>query len=890
MRMFSFTRGNSLLIVMVVVTLLPIMVITFLTYKNNRETTIQEYIGSLHAINESRVAHINNLIHLRMEQVVLLTSYIDELGENALSDPEKIERLQQHIDSSYSALQKRARLKNRSAISDTAVASIVIRNSVTDVVATTDPNIWDDPPLKKNSVEIFKKNNFKNIGYSNEYVKSKGRGYRNLSFSVGLRHLVSGEFIGVIVLNVRPEILNRITTNRVGLRESGESYLVNRDNVMISDSRFLKGSEGPILVDTEGVRAARKGNKKVLSSYDDYRGVRVFGANHYFEESGWILLTEMDESEILAAVNHTFRENLTITGIVAVLAFVLAASLAKIFNRIGLALVKKEEDALLIKRVAVLANAATNADATICRVLGVVCEYTGWPIGHVYFISPDDPDLLISTTLWFVDDEDRYKEFKIIAEETNFERGIGLPGKVLEMGRPHWIPDVTKSENFPRAEQGVDIKVKGAFAFPVIAENSVVAVFEFFSNKVEEPNASVLDIMTQIGIEVGNVIKRREHEQALIESKIELEKGNRLKQDFLTMISHELRTPLHAVYGGIQVAEDQMQDKLRTPFYVIKNGTEDIMAMVNDILIYTEIQASELSVCLNSVQLGAALEELHGKYVSRCNEKNLTLKWFVDETMPSSLLADADKFIHIFTKLLDNAVKYTEQGFVEFSLRYDNASESPLLNCLIADSGIGMEMTDKHYVFEPFKQHEGGMRRQYGGLGVGLTICKELVTLIGGSMDMVSSVYEGTQFTLSLPVSLGVAATTGAAQAKSSAEQPILVVEDNKTNQLIMKQILTKLGYNSVVANHGGEALEILNAQSISLVLMDLQMPIMDGFTCTQRIRSSTDKIKNIPIIAVTANLMDADKQRCMEYGMNNYLAKPVRMDHLKKSLLLYIE
>ncbi len=890
MRGLLVARENQLLAAIVLIALLPLVFITFLGYKNTKDAAIDEYLDNLHAVNESRVANINHLVHLRMEQAVLLTTYIETLGKNAISDPKKIERLQAFLESSLSSLKDRNLLKNKNVIAESAVTRISVRNASGVIIASTERSLIGENFLVESAIQQFRDNNFRVLGYAGNYWKTPNQADPSLFFSVGLQDPDSENFIGLVTLRVNPDILNQVTSNRAGLRETGETYLVDRNNVMITTSRFMDNKQSPIKVDTVGIQKARNLEAIVYASYIDYRGVKVFGANHYFPDNQWVLLTEMDEAEVLAIANANFRKNLLVTGITAFFALIFSVRLARSINRSARKSQKNRRDAELIKKIAVIANVTNDPADAMRSILKVICLNCGWDLGHVFLLSKEDPGMLISSDIWFSKPEHNYQEFKEATNQTIFTKDVGLPGMALEQRKPCWISDVRNRQEFSRGKSPKDIKVRGAFAFPAIVENQVIGVFEFYSKQPEPIDTELLDVMAQVGIEVGNIVTRKEQELALLASRSALEVSNRLKQDFLTMISHELRTPMNAILGGIQVAQHYIKGQLSSPFDIIQRGANDIMIMINDILMYTEIQADMLSENRESVRLLEILDEMKLRYQHECNDKNLELRWNIDPKLPPWILLDMEKTRVLLAKLLDNAVIFTNQGYVDFSLRYLHDENGPCLKCVVADSGIGINKRDHKTVFKPFRQRDAGLQRQYGGLGVGLTICQELVQLLSGTIELESSLSTGTRITLSLPVEQGNAEDEKRIREKASADLPILIVEDNYINQRVTEKMLENLGYRSIVANQGAEGLEKLQENSFSLVLMDLQMPVMDGFTCTEKIRARKDSLKDIPIVAVTANLMDADKKRCINSGMNDYLPKPLSIDHLKKTLEQYLE
>jgi signal transduction histidine kinase/CheY-like chemotaxis protein len=381
--------------------------------------------------------------------------------------------------------------------------------------------------------------------------------------------------------------------------------------------------------------------------------------------------------------------------------------------------------------------------------------------------------------------------------------------------------------------------------------------------------------------------KAMEHERAVHQA---TESILRLKSDFLTAISHELRTPMHGILGGLEIAQQVNEAKFSAPLELVKKSAADMMALINDILSYTELKAGDLRETSESVAIAPLLERLERRYRALCESKKVQLLWRVDNNIPQWLLLEEDRLTTVLEKVLDNAVKFTTLGHIGFSCDVNDASSPTGLIITVHDTGIGIDAEEQETIYEAFQQSDGGFQRRYSGLGIGLCIAYQLVETMHGTIDLYSEPGKGSCYTITLPLTVVKAPERELGKPLVSADAPILVVEDNQVNQEVLIKMLENLGYHSLIANHGEEALKLLDAEDISLILMDLQMPIMDGFTCTEKIRNSTAEHKKIPIIAVTANLMKADKKRCVEAGMNDYLAKPVSMGELQRSLANFIE
>lgn len=368
------------------------------------------------------------------------------------------------------------------------------------------------------------------------------------------------------------------------------------------------------------------------------------------------------------------------------------------------------------------------------------------------------------------------------------------------------------------------------------------------------------------------------------------EYNEKVRNDFITSISHELRTPMNAILGGLDLAHKHIPGRLKAPMDIIRNGATHMMNLVNDILTHTEIQSDRIAVQSDHINSHSLLRSMSESYRYLCEDKSLQLAWIVDNSLPKWICTDEKRLVIILSKLLDNAIKFTEQGQITLNITCDQSTSPWQFICIVQDTGIGIAQEKQTHIFDSFVQSDGGFQRRYGGLGIGLSICKKLTEAMGGELSLESIEGQGSSFTVILPIALGVEPIIEKNTNFASFDLPILVVEDNRVNQKVMIKLLEKIGYKSLIANHGKEALEILEKEAVSVILMDLQMPVMDGLTCTAKIRGREDKLKNIPIIAVTANLMDADKERCIESGMNDFIKKPIKPHILRNSLLRFIE
>lgn len=374
----------------------------------------------------------------------------------------------------------------------------------------------------------------------------------------------------------------------------------------------------------------------------------------------------------------------------------------------------------------------------------------------------------------------------------------------------------------------------------------------------------------------------------------ELAESNRLKDEFLATVTHELRTPMNGVIGSLELMQTVKMDvELEQYHKTAATSARDMMRMVGDILALTELQAGKLYPRREPFSLRGLVDGLRAQYSPRATDKGLGFVVELEDSLPDTLEGDAGKLAQALGYLLDNAVKFSHQGQV--TLRVQAAgplSGSMPLRIEVLDTGIGFVAPEEGRLYQRFHQLDGSMTRQYGGLGVGLAICRQLVELLGGRLQHHSAPGQGSAFSveleLKLPVQRHDAVTgsrrVGGAPQRSPEQCTVLIVEDNPINQLVTRGMLLKLGYRVRTADNGAEALEMLRSEPIDAVLLDCQMPLMDGFATCRALRQLPG-CADTPVLAITAHSHSGDRERCLAAGMSDYLAKPVKFLELQALL-----
>ncbi len=373
--------------------------------------------------------------------------------------------------------------------------------------------------------------------------------------------------------------------------------------------------------------------------------------------------------------------------------------------------------------------------------------------------------------------------------------------------------------------------------------------------------------------------------------------ANKAKSEFLANMSHEVRTPMNGVMGMLQLMtmtslDDEQFEYVET---AMASG-ESLLTIINDILDYSKIEAGKLQMTPEEFQIREIVKPLITSFKTAINPQKVSLLCSVAPEVPDILVADHVRIRQILYNLVGNAVKFTEQGEIHIGIRtLDAIGENRVrLECTISDTGIGVPEDIGDELFDPFTQIESPRQKKVKGTGLGLSIVKQLVTQMEGSVQLKRNEAQGTTVTFNLMVDRG---KIGSTQKSPDIPTPILtspnrrlstlVVEDEQINQQILQAILTKLGHRSIIAADGYSALKLLKTRKFDIVLMDVQMPELDGIETTKIIRTSDDyrHVRNIPIIALTAYAMAGDKDKCLAAGMNSYLAKPVDIKALEKRL-----
>ncbi len=405
------------------------------------------------------------------------------------------------------------------------------------------------------------------------------------------------------------------------------------------------------------------------------------------------------------------------------------------------------------------------------------------------------------------------------------------------------------------------------------------------------------DKTTRIIGSIQDITERKNAEIETQKARIEAEEARKTQEQFLANMSHEIRTPMNGVIGMTQLLAATSLDKDQQEFVAtIQQSSTNLMAIINDILDLTKIVAGKMTL----VQKDYVITDLVNNCIRinqyRADEKGILLHCNIDKKIQPVLCGDPYRLNQVILNLVSNAIKFTHQGEVNVHINLlEETAANVTVEFIVADTGIGIAEDKVESVFERFTQVSDNNTRKYGGTGLGLTITKQLIQLLGGTIYVKSKQHYGSTFTFYLTILKsqlpGFQTKTGSIEYSDLQNSlngiRILLVEDNLINQKVAAKLLTNQGAIIEVANHGKEAIELLKRIKTDIILMDLQMPEMDGYEATRIIRNEMgEEIRNLPIIAMTASALISDQKKCLYAGMNDYIAKPYQAPELYKKIL----
>ena len=429
---------------------------------------------------------------------------------------------------------------------------------------------------------------------------------------------------------------------------------------------------------------------------------------------------------------------------------------------------------------------------------------------------------------------------------------------------------------------------------PVYLEHVAIPIYR--KGHISQIVISSWDVSERIQMERALTASNKMH-QELMEAREQAQVANMAKNQFLANMSHEIRTPMIGIMGAVDLlAESKLADQEYENIEIIRECGEQLLNIINGILDMSKLELGMMELYPKACNLPDLFTRLVNIVEPMLKEKGLSIKLDISPDIPAMVKIDEAKLRQVLINIFYNAVKFTNRGYITFTANIEEVAAVPWLSLAISDTGIGIPDYEIENIFTPFTQVDNSTSRQYGGTGLGLFISKKLVDLMQGDIDVKSQEGLGSIFYIKIPLEvisdLEVNQNTNPSFNNNYEDKlltdfapiRVLLVEDNGLNQKIVSQMLVNYGFEITLANNGLECLRLLQEMHFDIILMDMQMPVMDGYEATRMIRQY-EKLQNIPIIAMTAHAMTGDREKCLASGCTSYIAKPFKAEELAQEI-----